>query len=282
MSANAARGIVTGAEYVKQITALESDRRARAAFQNLVLRVAPPGGALFDFGSGTGMDARFYAEQGFTVAAYDVDPEMCEFFAEHCRDFIASGRVSLDRGDYRDFLARARGGGIDLVTSNFAPLNLIADLQELFATFHRLTAPGGRVLASVLSPYFVGDLKYGWWWRNSLRLWRDGHYSLRGAQAPIIRRRLSDFAAQSEPYFTLKRVYRGLPPSTVRGAAGTDVSGGARSAALRVSTCQFMFLLFDKRSSGPMAGTEAAEGGSGPRSISSTNDARSRALDPLR
>src|SRR5580658_3398034 len=144
MPASAARPIVTGAEYVKQITALESDRRARAAFQNLVLRVAPPGGALFDFGSGTGMDARFYAENGLTVAAYDVDPEMCEFFAAHCRDLIDSGRVSLERGDYRDFLARQSAAGIrgiDLVTSNFAPLNLIADVRELFAKFHALTRP---------------------------------------------------------------------------------------------------------------------------------------------
>lgn len=249
MPASAARRIVTGAEYVKQITALESDRRARAAFQNLVLRVAPPGGALFDFGSGTGMDARFYAEHGLTVAAYDIDPEMCEFFAAHCRDLIDAGRVSLDRGGYRDFVAGRSAGGIgdiDLVTANFAPLNLIADVRELFAKFYALTRPGGRVLASVLNPYFLGDLKYGWWWRNSLRLWRDGHYSVPGAQAPIVRRRLADFAAQSAPYFTLKRVYRGLPPSTPGGAAGTDLSGGARYAGLRVSTCQFMFLLFDK------------------------------------
>lgn len=247
MPASAAHHIVTGAEYVKQITALESDRRARAAFQNLVLRVAPRGGALFDFGSGTGMDARFYAEHGLSVAAYDVDPQMCEFFAAHCRDLIDSGRVSLDRGEYREFLARRSEGRIDLVTSNFAPLNLIANLRELFAKFHALTGPGGRVLASVLSPYFLGDLKYRWWWQNSLRLWRDGHYCVPGAQAPIVRRRLADFAAQSAPYFALRRVYRGLPPSTARDAEGMDVSAGARHAGLRVSTCQFMFLLFDKR-----------------------------------
>jgi 2-polyprenyl-3-methyl-5-hydroxy-6-metoxy-1,4-benzoquinol methylase len=69
----AARHIVTGAEYVEQITAGESDRRARAAFRDLVLSIAQPGATLFDFGCGTGMDARFYAERGFRVLAYDVD-----------------------------------------------------------------------------------------------------------------------------------------------------------------------------------------------------------------
>jgi len=235
--------LVTGAHYVEQITALESDRSARSAFRDLVLRVAAPGASLFDFGSGTGMDARFYAERGFKVVAYDVDPQMCEFFAEHCRDLIEAGRVSLDRGAYRDFLARSEPGGardIDLITTNFAPLNLIDDLQELFAKFHALTRPGGRVLASVLSPYFVGDMKYRWWWRNSLRLWRTGHYSVPGAQAPIVRRRLADFARQSAPYFTLERVFRGSPSSGEHDAAGFYTG-------LRVSTCRFMFLLFEKR-----------------------------------
>jgi SAM-dependent methyltransferase len=246
MPASAAR-IVTGADYVKQITALESDRHARSAFQSLVLRVAPPGAALLDFGSGTGMDARFYADRGFTVAAYDVDRQMGEFFATYCRDLIEAGRVTLEGGEYREFLARNSAGGIDLVTSNFAPLNLIDDLQELFAKFHSVTGPDGRVLASVLNPYFVGDLKYGWWWRNLPRLWRDGHYAVQGAQAPIVRRRLADFAAQSAPYFTLTRAFRGLPSSGERDAAGIAVSGGTPYAGLRVGACQFMFLLFEKR-----------------------------------
>ena len=229
--------IVTGARYVERITASESDRLARTGFRDLVLRVAPPGGALFDFGSGPGMDARFYAERGFKVGAYDVDPQMCEFFTEHCRDLIEAGRITLNRGSYRDFLANEKLAGADLITSNFAPLNLVENLQELFAKFHTITRPRGRILASVLSPYFLGDLKYGWWWRNALRLWRTGHYSVPGAQAPIIRRRIADFARQSEPYFTLERVYHGLSPS----------NGLALYRSLRVSTCRFMFLLFERR-----------------------------------
>jgi SAM-dependent methyltransferase len=232
------------------MTALESDRLARSAFQSLVLRVAPPGGLLFDFGAGPGIDARLYAERGYTVAAYDVDPRMREFFAAYCRDLIDAGRVVLEGGGYREFLARGtvRGvHGIDLVTANFAPLNLIDDLQELFAKFHELTGPGGRVLASVLSPYFVGDMRYGWWWCNLLRLLRHGHYSVQGAQAPIARRRPANFAAQSEPYFMLKRVFRGLPPPGKPDAAPIEVNGGAGCTGLRVSGCRFMFLLFEKR-----------------------------------
>jgi hypothetical protein len=55
--------IQAGADYVEAITALQSDRSARSAYQDLVLRIATPGAALFDFGAGPGIDARFYAER---------------------------------------------------------------------------------------------------------------------------------------------------------------------------------------------------------------------------
>jgi 2-polyprenyl-3-methyl-5-hydroxy-6-metoxy-1,4-benzoquinol methylase len=152
----------TGAVYFQRITALEVNRRVRSTFQNLVLGLAPPGARLFDFGAGPGIDARFFAERGFKVEAYDVDPRMCEFFATHCREFIDSGSVTLDCSTYREFLARktpAGGGAAELVISNFAPLNQVDELPELFAKFHALTTPRGRLLLSVLTPYYLGDMK---------------------------------------------------------------------------------------------------------------------------
>ena len=236
------------ASYVEAITAGEADRRARKAFQDLVLRIATPGAVLFDFGAGPGLDARFYAEHGFTVGAYDVDPEMRDYFHAHCLDLIGEGRVTLTHGAYPEFLssgAAPRGRPIELVTSNFAPLNLIENLQALFATLHRITVPEARVLASVLSPYFIGDIKYGWWWRNAFSLWRAGRYSVAGAKGPIVRRRLADFARAAQPHFTLERVFPGAP-SLPGYAHGIDVSRGPGRAWAQLTKSQYMFLLFRK------------------------------------
>lgn len=242
--AEAAGRLVAGAEYARAIVARESDRRARAAFQTLVLTQARPGSALLDFGAGTGIDARYFAEHGLSVWAYDVDSHMCEYFALHCRDLIESGRVSLWSGGYREFLehpAAQLQGRFDLVTSNFAPLNLIEDLGTLFAKFHTLTARDGRVLASVLSPYFVGDARYAWWWRNLGALWHRGHFAVHGAQAPIVRRRLADIACACAPHFTLERVYRG---TVGRGPQRGLTVGRNPTTWLHLTTCRFMFLLF--------------------------------------
>lgn len=237
----------TGAQYARAITARESDRRARAAFRKLALRLAPPAGIVLDFGAGAGLDARYFAQRGLTVRAFDNDPQMCEFLVRHCHDLIESGRIQLEPGSYEEFLAR-RGADqrrrVDLVAANFAPLNLIADLPALFARFHSLIAPEGKVVASVLNPYFIGDAKYGWWWRNLPQLWRWGRYALAGAQGQIVRRTPADFAAQSAPWFTLERLYRGLPPRDLREADGIDWCGASHAAGWRLCGCRFIFLVF--------------------------------------
>lgn len=240
--------IVTGEAYFRAITEKASDRRARAAFQQLVVRTATPGARLFDFGAGPGIDARFYAEHGFSVVAYDADPDMRAFFARHCQDLMASGRIMLEQGDYREFLTRTpmAAGGFELITSNFAPLNLVPGLRALFRKFHAMAAPDAQLLASVLSPYCISDLKYRWAWRNAPRLWRHGCYTIPAAQFPSTRRTLGNFAAHSAGYFTLERVYRGLPPRSGRDAVGVDVRRGVGLSWLQAVTSQFMFLRFRK------------------------------------
>lgn len=230
-----------GAEYVSQINAQDSDRRTRKAFRDLVLRIAPPPAKLFDFGAGPGIDARFFAECGFTVGAYDVDPRMREFFCDHCREVMDSGRVRLDGRSYREFLSSGTDDVshcADLVISNFAPLNLVDDLSSLFEKFRTLTGPKGKVLASVLSPCFIGDLRSRLWWRGAPRLWRDGQLFLPGPQAPYYRRLLRTFRVTCAPHFKLSRVFCGLPP--------LDLGPQDRFAWLHIATSRYMFLLFDK------------------------------------
>jgi SAM-dependent methyltransferase len=238
-----------GAEYVSHINSQEADRRTRTRFRDLVLRLAPPGAMLFDFGAGPGIDARFFAERGFTVDAYDVDPRMREFFADHCRDLIDAGRVTLDGGTYRDFLTReitdARPRAA-LVISNFAPLNLVDDLHGLFEKFHALTGPHGKVIASVLNPCFISEMRYRWWWRRVPRLWRDGQLFMPGPQAPHYRRLLRDFRTGSAPHFRLSRVFRDLPASGAGSANGIDLQRDGRFAWLHLMRSRFMFLLFEK------------------------------------
>jgi SAM-dependent methyltransferase len=236
-----------GAEYVRAIQQHQSDREARHAFQSLVLTQLPAGGTIFDFGAGAGIDARFFAEQGLRVRVYDKDPRMRRYLAETCRDFIDAGRIMPETGEYAEFLARTpdlSGPLAHLVIANFAPLDLIDDLPVLFAKLHVLTLPGGGLLASVLSPYFIGDLRFGWRLRGAIGQWRTGKLVLPGARGYIIRRCLRVLAADCSPWFRLERVFRGLPPRSAGEAAGIDFALNSRTAWLHLIRCRYMFLLF--------------------------------------
>jgi SAM-dependent methyltransferase len=240
-----------GAEYVRLINAQESDRRTRGAFRDLVLKIAPPGARLFDFGAGPGIDARFFAERGFRVDAYDIDPIMREYFVDHCRDFLDTGQVGLENGSYREFLMSGGAGErqrADVVISNFAPLNLVDDLHELFGKFAALTHAQGKVLASVLNPYFGGEMHTRWWWRRMPRLWREGQLFLPGPQAPHYRRLLEYFSTASAPEFRLTRVYRGLSTPDGRHLNGIELPEGSGLARLQLLRYRFIFLLFEKSS----------------------------------
>jgi SAM-dependent methyltransferase len=250
MSENTVPGPDFAAEYVKKMSALESDRRTRAAFQELVLRIAPAGGTLLDFGAGPGIDSHYFAQRGFTVAAYEIDPSMCAYFAEHCRSFIDAGRVTLDSRPYSAFLAGPSGhasAAIDLIVANFAPFNLVDDLHRLFARFHSLTANDGQVLASVLNPYFIGDLKYPWWWKRAPRLWREGCYTLPSPQGPLTRRRIGKIGAECLPYFRLERVFQGMPYGDADRANGADAARVGLRDWWGLVTSRFTFLLFARQ-----------------------------------
>lgn len=236
-----------GAQYARAIQHEESDRRAREAFQSLALAHVPPGGTIFDFGAGAGIDAAFFASRGLRVRVYDNDPRMRRYLAATCRSSIDAGRIIAETGEYADFLARSPEPGAaraHLAIANFSPLDLIDDLALLCAKLHALTVPGGGLLASVLSPYFLGDLRYGWRWSGMIGQWRTGELVVAGARGDIIRRRLAVFAAGCAPWFRLERVFRGLPPRHAPDAAGIDFAHRPRTAWLRLTRCRYMFLLF--------------------------------------
>jgi SAM-dependent methyltransferase len=231
---------MTGDDYVASITARDPDLRARAEFLQLAMNLAAPGSSIFDFGAGPGLDAKHYAQHGFQVLTYDVDPQMCSYLRSFCRDEIARQQVvpwmEFQRDD-GEGSAPPAGIDIGLVTANFAPFNLIDEPCAYFKKFHQIIGARGKLLLSVLNPYFLGDMKYAWWWRNTLRLMLRGEYSVAGGGGPIYRRTPQCFKGWAQPYFALRAVMRGLPGEAYR-------RGLLRGPCL--ATSQYLFLLFER------------------------------------
>lgn len=201
--------LVTGSAYVKALTAADDDRVCRAAFLDLALRLGPPRAVMLDFGCGPGLDARVYAEHGWRVYAFDVDASMCAYVRDSCARDIEAQRISLVECSYPEFLdsSAAHFPPMDLITANFAPLNLVAEPAALFRRFAAMLRPSGRVLASILNPFNRGDLRYPWWWRGLPQLLTQGRYTVPGAQAPITRWLPGRLVCEAGPAFALDAIH---------------------------------------------------------------------------
>jgi 2-polyprenyl-3-methyl-5-hydroxy-6-metoxy-1,4-benzoquinol methylase len=198
-----------GKAYHEFMLASPREQRVRERFQRLVFQLMPPRGAIFDFGAGTGIDAKSYAAQGFRIFVYEPCEANLRYLTEHCREEILNGAIAIT-----DLSLSSR---VQLITANFAVLNLIADHRALFQNFAGLVATGGFVLVSLLNPFFVGDARYAWWRKNLSPLLRSGTYAVEGEFGPIYRFAPSVVMLAAEPDFHLVAcIPRGLKVATSR------------------------------------------------------------------
>jgi 2-polyprenyl-3-methyl-5-hydroxy-6-metoxy-1,4-benzoquinol methylase len=230
---------ISGDAYFAAMSRRAVDRDARRAFTELTAELTPPGGRLFDFGCGPGIDAKWYANLGFKVGAYDSDPHMCESFLQFCKDEIAIGSVALiEFESYAEFVSEKAvlaDNTWDTVVANFAPLNLVTDPGDLFRKFAAMLKPRGQLLISVLNPYFLGDTQYSWWWQNLPRLLRHGEYST-GKSSRVHRRAPLALARLAGLDFRLERTIRGLP----------TMSRWWMPRTLLLCTSQYLFMQFER------------------------------------
>lgn len=203
----AVNALHTGAQYHRHILACRRDRRVRASFQRLALALLPVRADVLDLGAGTGIDAKAYSARGHRTFVHEPSPSMLGYLAQYCRDEIANGTIVSVAAPGQ---CRAHA-----VTADFAVLNHIADHAPLFAELARVVERGGFVLASMLSPYYLGDGRYGWWWANFANLVRDGRYPSPGASG-IQRFSPRAVARAAEPHFRLERLVPRGPALAVR------------------------------------------------------------------
>jgi SAM-dependent methyltransferase len=186
----------TGEQYHKFILTSQRDRLARDRFQKMALELLPRGAGVLDFGAGTGIDAKAYAANGHPTFVYEPSEAMCDYLAQYCHDEIARKAIIT--------VTLPLTCKVQAVTANFAVLNHFADHRRLFQELSRIVHQGGFVLASMLNPYYLGDVRYGWWRANLLNLLRRGHYAI-PSESRIHRFTPGVVARAAEPYFRQER-----------------------------------------------------------------------------
>jgi hypothetical protein len=156
--------------------------------------------------------------------------------------------VQTSATTYQEFLRShpvPGGAGVDLIVANFAPLNLVADLPPLFAKFAAMSNAEGKVLVSVLNPFFHELLKSRGGWTRLPRLLLTGRYTkqLHGV-IPVVRWLPGRLARQAAPFFRLAATY--APATAQTGQLPQRVAWSAPGDWARIAATQFLFLQFER------------------------------------
>lgn len=187
----------TGQQYHQSILSSQRDRAVRQRFQRMALDYLAPGEDVLDIGAGTGIDAKVFAVNGHRTFVYEPSGSMAEYLVEYCRDEIADKTVV--------FIPSPLACKVHAATADFAVLNYFADHALLFEQLSRVIDHEGFFLASMLSPYYLADMRYGWWWTNMPNLIRHGHYAI-PSESHVHRFTPGVVAHAATPYFQLERV----------------------------------------------------------------------------
>lgn len=188
-----------GKAYHDFMLASRQDLGVRSQFRRLVYRYTPRGGTILDFGAGTGIDAKVYAEKAFRVLVYEPCAENRAYLREYCREEISNGTIVVVDLEMKEIA--------DTIVANFAVLNLLADQRTLFTTFDRVLAASGYVVVNLLNPFYLGDARYRWWRENLIPLLRNGCYVVEGNDGPVYRFTPAAIAHAARPAFRRIALY---------------------------------------------------------------------------
>ncbi|CAG0932876.1 hypothetical protein TFLX_02815 [Thermoflexales bacterium] len=150
--------------------------RLRRKVYDHVRRFARPADRILELNAGTGLDAAFFARQGYNVHAIDIAPGMLDHLAakieqQHLRDRLTYQALSFTELD------QVAGGPFNYLFSNFGGLNCIPDLSLVTQHLPKVLAPGGKltwVIMPPLCPWEMALLLKGKYHLATRRLRRGG------------------------------------------------------------------------------------------------------------
>ena len=109
-----------------------------------VQRWLRPGDRILELNAGTGIDAAYFAGQGYAVHATDIAPGMLAAAAEKAASPGLRGRLTVQACSFTE-LSQVDGAPYDYLFSNFGGLNCAADLGIVARQVPRVLRPGGRL-----------------------------------------------------------------------------------------------------------------------------------------
>jgi ubiquinone/menaquinone biosynthesis C-methylase UbiE len=129
----------------------------RMRVRDHVIRWLQPNSNILELNAGTGDDAIFFAQQGYTVHATDISGDMQRLLSEKVKQHDLHNIITHELRSYTDLENLFDRGPYDLILSNFAGLNCTNELPAVLQSFDSLLKPGGLATLVILPKFCLWE-----------------------------------------------------------------------------------------------------------------------------
>jgi ubiquinone/menaquinone biosynthesis C-methylase UbiE len=141
--------------------------RMRGRVYRFVTTRLPMGSRILDLACGTGTDAVWFAQNGYSVHGVDISGEMLERAKKKAKNLGLRDRLSFEQLSYTE-LKNANLDSFDLTFSNFGGLNCVSDMTLVADSVRPLLKRNARVIWALMPPFCL--------WESAMLL--RGHFGL--------------------------------------------------------------------------------------------------------
>jgi len=125
----------------------------RERVREAVMSYVPKGSHILELNCGTGEDAIFFAQNGYTVHATDISQGMLDKTATKVQQQGLNDKISFEQCSYTSLPSLPASKQYDAIFSNFGGLNCTNELDKVLSSFNTILKPGG-VACLVILPKF--------------------------------------------------------------------------------------------------------------------------------
>ena len=122
-----------------------------------ILKYAQPGESMLELNCGTGEDALFFAQNGFTIHATDISEEMLSMLNQKVKASGLEEMISTESCSFSELVTLNNQGPFDVVYSNFGGLNCTSELDKVLFQVKPLIKPGGTITLVIISKFCLWE-----------------------------------------------------------------------------------------------------------------------------
>ncbi len=122
-----------------------------------IMRHLKNGDCLLELNCGTGEDALFFSQKGYSVHATDISEGMFKVLHQKAGQLPANCKLTIEKCSFTELSALKNKGPYHYIYSNFGGLNCTGELGKVLESFPALLYPGGIVTMVIISRFCLWE-----------------------------------------------------------------------------------------------------------------------------